>query len=61
MIDESQTLRLLKSCKDWSLHQFFGSHCVPRSESFTDALERFFKHVYINEGGDEDEWEDLDA
>ncbi|KAJ5108354.1 hypothetical protein N7456_005029 [Penicillium angulare] len=59
-VDECQSLRLLKSCTDPSLHYFFGTHYVPRSEDFLDALTRFFEHVFKDKEGGRDEWEDLD-
>ncbi|KAJ5280565.1 hypothetical protein N7478_005937 [Penicillium angulare] len=59
-IDECQSLRLLDYCTDSALHYFFGTHHVPRSVDFLDALTRFFEHVYKDKEGEGDEWEDLD-
>ena len=58
-IEADQSLRLLESCTDWHLHQFLGTHHVPRSEDFLDVLVEFFEHALGNID-DEDEWEDLD-
>lgn len=61
MIEESQSLRLRDSCKDPSLYYFLGTHHVPRSDDFLNALALFFEHVYNMNENEEDEWEDLEG
>lgn len=60
MIEESQSLRLRDSCTNSSLHYFFGTHYVPRSNDFLTALAQFFEHVFKDKQAEEDEWEDLE-
>ena len=60
-IDESQSLRLRDSCTNSSLHYFFGTHYVPRSKDFLNALALFFENTFNDKEGEEDEWEDLEG
>lgn len=60
MIEERQTMKLRNSFTDSSLHSFFGTHYVPRSGDFLEALAKFFTRVFRAEDKD-DEWEDFDA
>jgi hypothetical protein len=60
MIDVSQSLRFRDSCTNSSLHYFFGTHYVPRSKDFLDALALFFDNTFEYNENEEDEWEDLE-
>ncbi|KAJ5771034.1 uncharacterized protein N7511_003085 [Penicillium nucicola] len=68
MIHEYQCARLQECCENSYTHYFKGTHYVPRSEEFLDALCRFFEEVLTVkgdksrelQGGQEEAWEDCE-
>lgn len=58
MIDPEKSLRLQECGENIELHQFEGTHYVPRSQDFLEDLREFLSKSLTDISDEGEKWED---